>query len=151
MGGGDPNGSAKKGKKRKGGVEISGGDANDDLCFYCQMPGELLCCDGCDRAFHFECLVPPMRKADLPDGEWHCQICLMAKRLQKTSNEVAAPAAPPPMEVPALVPPPQPVQVPEHHQMPTTHHQMMGGLPYPLPDTPVNEAATEAIAGSMLA
>ena len=24
---------------------------------------------GCPRVFHFECLVPPMRKADMPEGE----------------------------------------------------------------------------------
>ena len=46
--------------------------------------------------------------------------------------------------------PPQPVQVPEMPSAPVMQNPY-AGMPYALPDTPVNEAATEAIAGSMLA
>ena len=35
----------------------------------------LLCCDECPKSFHFECLDPPMRVSELPDGEWFCNRC----------------------------------------------------------------------------
>ena len=29
-----------------------------------------------------ECLVPPIRKADLPDGDWNCPVCVVARKEQ---------------------------------------------------------------------
>ena len=27
------------------------------------------------RSYHIECLVPPIRESDLPEGDWHCPVC----------------------------------------------------------------------------
>lgn len=47
---------------------------NDDYCSACSGQGELLCCDGCDRSFHFGCLDPPMDISEL-EGHWYCCMC----------------------------------------------------------------------------
>ncbi|XP_039336352.2 autoimmune regulator [Saimiri boliviensis] len=49
---------------------------NEDECAVCRDGGELLCCDGCPRAFHLACLSPPLR--DIPSGTWRCSSCLQA-------------------------------------------------------------------------
>ncbi|KAL8972562.1 MAG: hypothetical protein Q9183_000488 [Haloplaca sp. 2 TL-2023] len=47
---------------------------NDDYCAACGGPGQLLCCDGCPRSYHFTCVDPPRETA--PAGEdWYCQAC----------------------------------------------------------------------------
>uniref|UniRef100_A0A6T9GNG7 PHD-type domain-containing protein n=1 Tax=Haptolina ericina TaxID=156174 RepID=A0A6T9GNG7_9EUKA len=62
-----------------------GDDGKMGECHYCKDGGELLCCDGCEKVFHFECLVPPMRQADMPEGDWFCDFC--------TAESNGAPAA----------------------------------------------------------
>lgn len=52
---------------------------NQDHCSACHGSGELLCCDGCVRSFHFECLDPPGDPEVPPEGEWLCHACV-AKR-----------------------------------------------------------------------
>eukprot|EP01128_Nolandella_sp_AFSM9_P011761 TRINITY_DN8689_c0_g1_i1.p1 TRINITY_DN8689_c0_g1~~TRINITY_DN8689_c0_g1_i1.p1 ORF type:complete len:732 (+),score=149.80 TRINITY_DN8689_c0_g1_i1:112-2196(+) len=48
-----------------------------DSCDACGDGGSLLCCDGCVRTFHFQCLSPPMDESELPDDvDWFCNICL---------------------------------------------------------------------------
>lgn len=44
-----------------------------DYCHICQDGGELLCCDRCPKAYHLQCLYPPLKK--IPDGTWHCPRC----------------------------------------------------------------------------
>ncbi|KAL1835937.1 hypothetical protein VTJ49DRAFT_5855 [Mycothermus thermophilus] len=49
-------------------------DDNDDYCSSCGGNGELLCCDGCTRSFHFTCVDPPLAKDAMSD-EWFCNVC----------------------------------------------------------------------------
>ncbi|SMR53495.1 unnamed protein product [Zymoseptoria tritici ST99CH_1E4] len=50
---------------------------NNDFCSACQGSGYLLCCDGCDRSFHFTCLDPPINdNAKELDEPWFCYICV---------------------------------------------------------------------------
>ncbi|NXJ39701.1 AIRE regulator, partial [Ciconia maguari] len=46
---------------------------NEDECAVCGDGGELICCDGCPRAFHLTCLVPPL--PCVPSGTWRCGSC----------------------------------------------------------------------------
>ncbi|XP_074009996.1 autoimmune regulator [Numenius arquata] len=47
---------------------------NEDECAVCGDGGELICCDGCPRAFHLTCLVPPLPR--VPSGMWRCGSCV---------------------------------------------------------------------------
>ena len=49
-------------------------DDNDDYCSSCGGNGELVCCDGCTRSFHFNCVDPIIRQDDMP-VEWFCNVC----------------------------------------------------------------------------
>ncbi|TAQ83815.1 hypothetical protein B7494_g7865 [Chlorociboria aeruginascens] len=60
-------------------------DDNDDYCSSCGGNGDLVCCDGCTRSFHFKCVDPPMIEGSLPD-EWFCNLCL-ASRLPRLKDE----------------------------------------------------------------
>ena len=53
-------------------------DDNDDYCSSCGGNGDLVCCDGCTRSFHFRCVDPPIIEGALPD-EWFCNTCLTAR------------------------------------------------------------------------
>ncbi|EGZ26923.1 hypothetical protein PHYSODRAFT_293066 [Phytophthora sojae] len=46
-------------------------DQWDVDCSVCGLGGELLCCDGCPRAFHVNCIG----LAEIPDTEWFCNEC----------------------------------------------------------------------------
>ncbi|XP_034411245.1 autoimmune regulator [Cyclopterus lumpus] len=46
---------------------------NDDECTVCKDGGELICCDGCPRAFHLTCLDPQL--TSIPSGTWCCEWC----------------------------------------------------------------------------
>nr|POE77953.1 curved dna-binding protein [Quercus suber] len=49
---------------------------NNDFCSACRGSGFLLCCDGCDRAFHFQCLDPPLgEEASALNEPWYCFQC----------------------------------------------------------------------------
>ncbi|KAI9706899.1 MAG: hypothetical protein M1820_004678 [Bogoriella megaspora] len=53
---------------------------NDDYCTACSGGGYLLCCDGCDNAFHFSCLDPPRKKTDpIFQNPWYCSDCMAKK------------------------------------------------------------------------
>ena len=50
---------------------------NNDFCSACGASGFLLCCDGCDRSFHFACLDPPLNEnASELNEPWYCYICV---------------------------------------------------------------------------
>jgi bromodomain adjacent to zinc finger domain protein 1A len=46
-------------------------DQWDVECSVCGLGGELLCCDGCPRAFHVKCIG----LAKIPETEWFCNEC----------------------------------------------------------------------------
>lgn len=48
---------------------------NNDYCTACGGPGYLLCCDGCDRSFHFTCLDPPYDEDRQFEKQWYCSEC----------------------------------------------------------------------------
>lgn len=54
--------------------EISVRDSNDEWeedCYICSEGGELLCCDGCPRVFHYTCAG--LRR--IPRGKTFCHVC----------------------------------------------------------------------------
>ncbi|PON71192.1 Autoimmune regulator [Trema orientale] len=63
---------------------------NDDLCYVCRDGGDLLCCDGCPRAFHGRCINLP----SIPSGTWYCKLCQNLferdKSVECNANAVAA-------------------------------------------------------------
>jgi hypothetical protein len=42
-------------------------------CEVCNDGGDLICCDGCIRAYHKGCLSPRMK--EVPEGKWYCPVC----------------------------------------------------------------------------
>ncbi|NXJ92017.1 AIRE regulator, partial [Corythaixoides concolor] len=66
---------------------------NEDECAVCGDGGELICCDGCPRAFHLACLVPPLPR--VPSGMWRCSSCVVSAaepgRLQKVDAAAERP------------------------------------------------------------
>ncbi|CDQ56306.1 unnamed protein product [Oncorhynchus mykiss] len=62
---------------------------NDDECAVCKDGGELICCDGCPRAYHLTCLDPPL--TTIPSGTWRCQSC----HSNKVRRERIYPVLPP--------------------------------------------------------
>ncbi|KAJ0403556.1 hypothetical protein P43SY_009004 [Pythium insidiosum] len=48
-------------------------DFHNEYCELCFTGGQLLCCDGCERAYHFSCVSPPIK--DVPMGDWFCDNC----------------------------------------------------------------------------
>jgi PHD-finger len=43
-------------------------------CFICDDGGVLILCEMCRRAFHLECLVPPLK--EIPADAWYCSECI---------------------------------------------------------------------------
>jgi hypothetical protein len=59
-------------------------DENDDYCAACSGNGDLVCCDGCTRAFHFNCLDPPMSEdQENSSKEWFCNVCQWRRHLSE--------------------------------------------------------------------
>lgn len=48
--------------------------ANSDYCAICDDGGKLICCEHCHRAFHLDCLDPPLKK--VPKEKWICFHCV---------------------------------------------------------------------------
>ncbi|KAF6384331.1 autoimmune regulator [Rhinolophus ferrumequinum] len=73
---------------------------NEDECAVCHDGGELICCDGCPRAFHLACLSPPLRQ--IPSGTWRCSSCLQGG----VQRDLPRAEEPRPQELPAETPGP---------------------------------------------
>uniref|UniRef100_A0A8D1EZ31 Autoimmune regulator n=1 Tax=Sus scrofa TaxID=9823 RepID=A0A8D1EZ31_PIG len=71
---------------------------NEDECAVCRDGGELICCDGCPRAFHLSCLSPPLR--DIPSGTWRCSSCLQGRSQQDLPRAEGPRPQEPPAETP---------------------------------------------------
>ncbi|NXX94803.1 AIRE regulator, partial [Centropus bengalensis] len=71
---------------------------NEDECAVCGDGGELICCDGCPRAFHLACLVPPL--PHVPSGMWRCASCVASTAEPGRQPEVDMAVERPP-DVPA--------------------------------------------------
>ncbi|XP_054433528.1 autoimmune regulator [Pteronotus mesoamericanus] len=69
---------------------------NEDECAVCRDGGELICCDGCPRAFHLACLSPPLR--EIPSGTWRCSSCLQGRAERDLPR-----AEEPPAETPVVL------------------------------------------------
>uniref|UniRef100_A0A674J196 Autoimmune regulator n=1 Tax=Terrapene triunguis TaxID=2587831 RepID=A0A674J196_9SAUR len=69
------------------------GQKNDDECAVCRDGGELICCDGCPKAFHLACLVPPL--TEIPSGTWRCISCSAGKVKQDQRIEEERAREPP--------------------------------------------------------
>ncbi|ETL26973.1 hypothetical protein L916_19451 [Phytophthora nicotianae] len=48
-------------------------DQHMEFCGICLKGGKLLCCDGCERAYHLNCVRPAL--LDVPEGDWFCSHC----------------------------------------------------------------------------
>ncbi|CAL1404142.1 unnamed protein product [Linum trigynum] len=62
---------------------------NDDLCQICKDGGDLVCCDGCPRSFHKECLL----LTSIPNDKWYCKYCVNnqnEKFWERNANAIAA-------------------------------------------------------------
>ncbi|KAM9128254.1 autoimmune regulator [Pangshura tecta] len=66
---------------------------NDDECAVCRDGGELICCDGCPKAFHLACLMPPL--TEIPSGTWRCISCSTEKVKQDQRIEEERAREPP--------------------------------------------------------
>lgn len=65
-------------------------DDNDDYCSACGGNGDLVCCDGCTRSFHFKCIDPPMIEGALPESSWFCNICESRSKPQVLEDAVGS-------------------------------------------------------------
>jgi uncharacterized protein YlaI len=62
-------------------------DYHNSYCEMCFTCGQLLCCDGCERAYHLSCVTPPLK--EVPQEDWYCPICqslLDSKQIQRHQN-----------------------------------------------------------------
>lgn len=56
-------------------LDATYGVINNDVCSKCHKPGDLICCDGCVNAFHFECIDEHIKPILDDDSKWYCQNC----------------------------------------------------------------------------
>ena len=56
----------------KEGNSVNVDDPNNDECAICNIGGILICCDGCENAYHAKCLQ--VQASSLPDP-WFCPRC----------------------------------------------------------------------------
>lgn len=58
-------------RKKKEPKVKSNGVKHEDHCFFCEDGGELICCEGCTRVVHPECIGFDK----VPDDDWYCDSC----------------------------------------------------------------------------
>eukprot|EP00921_Rhytidocystis_pertsovi_P026266 GHVQ01042366.1.p1 GENE.GHVQ01042366.1~~GHVQ01042366.1.p1 ORF type:complete len:568 (+),score=133.32 GHVQ01042366.1:676-2379(+) len=68
-------------------------EENDSTCFECNGGGQLLCCDGCVKAYHRECLSSYHCPSIDSDTDWFCPTCVRT-RFTASSSSSAAPGLP---------------------------------------------------------
>merc|ERR1712042_117577 len=59
-------------------------------CEFCEendREDQLLLCDGCDAAFHLDCLENPLDQ--VPEGDWYCDSCLEFE-IEETRDSISA-------------------------------------------------------------
>lgn len=56
-----------------------------EVCAFCARDGQLLCCDGCPKMYHPECVNPPLKR--IPRGDWHCSECKKEKPAKEVKKE----------------------------------------------------------------
>ncbi len=110
---------------------------NVDDCSKCGKPGELLCCDGCDRSYHLTCLEPPLTR--IPAGQWLCTFCIQentaaaSTAASAAANSTADPSSPDAQPVPIVVAPaPAPVPAPS----PASERRTRSSASLPTPTVP---------------
>ena len=54
----------------------------EDRCYLCRKAGSLLCCETCSHVAHVACLG--LKKK--PDGDWHCEDCLVKMSQRRTTR-----------------------------------------------------------------
>lgn len=65
-------------------TDIPQASENNDFCSSCGGSGYLLCCDGCNRSFHFTCLDPPINsEASELNEPWFCFLCVGKRPLEQ--------------------------------------------------------------------
>ncbi|KAF0990617.1 hypothetical protein HZS_5753, partial [Henneguya salminicola] len=69
----------KKSKKNFTSASESETSEHNDLCEFCEKPGELLLCDSCSAAYHLNCIE--MTKDSVPEGDWKCPLCLKEEKI----------------------------------------------------------------------
>lgn len=76
-------GKPPKNPKKSSDISAAGSvepvDHNEDFCSACGGIGNFLCCEGCPKSFHLECLNPPLEEDELPEGDWFCNHCIIRK------------------------------------------------------------------------
>ena len=63
-------------------------DENSDRCYACGDGGELLLCDGCPAAYHYQCADPPLHKHDLKRiDNWYCPPCSVRRAREEQEEK----------------------------------------------------------------